>query len=251
LGEVFREADVAHQAGGARDQPRRLDPPTASMARLTSAPAEQGHDDLPARTGSPAISTVRRASRGWPPTSAWTSAASDRSTAAVVVCTWLALGFLVSTAATTAVQVMGTEAGKAAATSIGEAMTFWVDTRSIDPASTAVRTLQSYTVPIAGLILVISVMAQSVKMMRSRRKDPLLNITVGLARYAVATAVGLALLTAALQAVDELSQSLVDQGLADYGVAQARGDGRVRDQVLDPHMGVMCRSSILLQPFLA
>ena len=29
-------------------------------------------------------------------------------------------------------------------------MTFWVDTRSIDPASTAVRTLQSYTVPIAG-----------------------------------------------------------------------------------------------------
>jgi hypothetical protein len=35
------------------------------------------------------------------------------------VCTWLALGCLVSTAATTAVQVMGTEAGKAAATNIG------------------------------------------------------------------------------------------------------------------------------------
>jgi hypothetical protein len=29
-------------------------------------------------------------------------------------------------------------------------MTFWVDTRSIDPASTAVRTLPSYTAPIAG-----------------------------------------------------------------------------------------------------
>jgi hypothetical protein len=97
---------------------------------------------------------------------------------------------------------------------------------------------------------VISVLAQSVKMMLSRRKDPLLTSgRIGALR--VATAVGLALLTAALQAVDELSQSLVDQGLADYGVAQARGDGRVRDQVLDPHMGVTCRSSILLQPFLA
>jgi hypothetical protein len=145
-------------------------------------------------------------------------------------------GCLVTTAANTAVQVMGTEAGKAAATNIGEAMTFWVDTPSIDPASPAVRTLQGYTVPIAGLILVISVLAQSVKMMLSRKKDPLLNIAVGLARYAVATAVGLALLAAALQAVDELSQSLVDRGLADYA---ERMQGLFTAQVQSNPFGVL------------
>jgi hypothetical protein len=99
-----------------------------------------------------------------------------------------------------------------------------------------VRTLQGYTVPIAGLILVISVLAQSVKMMLSRRKDPLLNIAVGLARYAVATAVGLALLTAALQAVDELSQSLVDRGLADYA---ERMQGLFTAQVQSNPFGVL------------
>ena len=107
-------------------------------------------------------------------------------------------------------------AGKAAAEMIGNALTFWVGTETVNPDSPAVQNLQQYTVPMSAVILTGSVMVQGIRMMLSRKKDPLIAVAVDLIRYAVVSAIGLTTLALGVQAADAIAQALVDQGLNDY-----------------------------------
>jgi hypothetical protein len=107
-------------------------------------------------------------------------------------------------------------AGKAAAEMIGNALTFWVGTETVNPDSPAVQHLQRYTVPVSAVILTGSVVVQGVRMMLSRKKDPLVAVAVDLIRYAVVSAVGLTTLALGVRAADAIAQALVDQGLNDY-----------------------------------
>ena len=107
-------------------------------------------------------------------------------------------------------------AGKAAAEMIGNALTFWVGTETVNPDSPAVQNLQRYTVPVSAVILTGSVMVQGIRMMLSRKKDPLIAVAVDLIRYAVVSAIGLTTLALGVRAADALAQALVDQGLNDY-----------------------------------
>ena len=99
---------------------------------------------------------------------------------------------------------------------IGNALTFWVGTETVNPDSPAVQNLQRYTVPISAVILTGSVMVQGIRMMLSRKKDPLIAVAVDLIRYAVVSAIGLTTLALGVRAADAMAQALVDQGLNDY-----------------------------------
>ena len=107
-------------------------------------------------------------------------------------------------------------AGKAAAEMIGNALTFWVGTETVNPDSPAVQNLQRYTVPVSAVILTGSVMVQGIRMMLSRKKDPLIAVAVDLIRYAVVSAIGLTTLALGVRAADAIAQALVDQGINDY-----------------------------------
>jgi type IV secretion system protein TrbL len=105
---------------------------------------------------------------------------------------------------------MAESAGKWAGEMVVHAMTWWVQTPSVDPNSDAVRTAQEWTLPIVGFMLVGSVLWQSARMILSRKKEPLLNIGLGLVRYTVIVALGLVVLSGALRAGDELASAMMD-----------------------------------------
>lgn len=107
-------------------------------------------------------------------------------------------------------------AGAAAANMVAQALTFWVSTPSVNPDSAVIRQLQGYTMPVVALMLVASILVQAIRMTLSRKKDPAINVAVGLLRFAVVNAVGLATVGLALRAGDALAESLVNQGIAGY-----------------------------------
>jgi len=132
------------------------------------------------------------------------------------VCDALDLTCAATQVAASAFDSIVASAGKAAAEMIGNAMTFWVGTETVNPDSPAVQNLQRYTVPVSAVILTGSVMVQGTRMMFSRKKDPLVSAAVDLIRYAVVSAIGLTTLALGVQAADAMAQSLIDQGINDY-----------------------------------
>jgi hypothetical protein len=132
------------------------------------------------------------------------------------VCDALDLTCAATQVAASAFDSIVASAGKAAAEMIGNAMTFWVGTETVNPDSPAVQNLQRYTVPVSAVILTGSVMVQGIRMMFSRKKEPLVSAAVDLIRYAVVSAIGLTTLALGVQAADAMAQSLIDQGINDY-----------------------------------
>ena len=63
-------------------------------------------------------------------------------------------------AATSVFEQIAQAAAQAAVTVIGSAMTWWLQTPSVDPDSTAIQHLQQDLAPIAALILVASILTQ-------------------------------------------------------------------------------------------
>lgn len=108
------------------------------------------------------------------------------------------------------------QAGKAAGEMIVTALTWWVRTPSVDPDSDAVHTVQAYTTPIVVIIMVASILIQGLRMCLSRKKDPAIDVAVGLLRYAIVQAIALTLLSAALKAADALSTWLARQVMTDF-----------------------------------
>jgi type IV secretion system protein TrbL len=82
------------------------------------------------------------------------------------------------------------------------ALTWWLRVDSINPDSGPIRAMQEYTMPVAVVLLVASVLVQAIRMALARKKDPAINVALGLIRFAVVNAVGLALLAAVLRAGD-------------------------------------------------
>jgi type IV secretion system protein TrbL len=109
-------------------------------------------------------------------------------------------------------------AASAAGQIIVESFTWWLHTSSVDPQTPAVVTAQAYTVPLIALVLMGSVLVQAMRMTLSRKRDPALNVAVGLVRYFVVATLGLVVLSGALKAADDFSVWVVDQGMADFAV---------------------------------
>lgn len=133
------------------------------------------------------------------------------------------------------------EAGRAAATMVSEALTFWINEASVNPDTPAIRQLQGYTTPVVAVMLVGSILVQGIRMTLSRKKDPALNVALGLLRFAVVNAIGLTTVGLALQAGDALAESLISRGIADYA---ERMSGLFGGEVLTDPFGVLLLAGI-------
>ena len=86
----------------------------------------------------------------------------------------------------------------------------------MDPLDPAVGHAQTLLQPLSLTILVGSILAQAIRMMISRKGDPLVQVLLGLVRYAVTTGLGLTILHAALNAGDALATGILDDAPAKF-----------------------------------
>jgi hypothetical protein len=84
------------------------------------------------------------------------------------------------------------------------------------PAGSGGRHAQTLLQPLSLTILVGSILAQAIRMMISRKGDPLVQVLLGLVRYAVTTGLGLTILHAALKAGDALATGILDDAPAKF-----------------------------------
>jgi hypothetical protein len=96
------------------------------------------------------------------------------------------------------------------------ATTWWITTPSVDPLAPAVGHAQSVLQPLSLAILVGSILAQAIRMMISRKGDPLVQVLLGLVRYAVTAGLGLIVLHAALGAGDALATGILNEAPAKF-----------------------------------
>lgn len=101
-------------------------------------------------------------------------------------------------------------AGQFAGEMIARALTWWVQTPSVNPDSDVVRTAQSYTTPVVLLVLMASVLSQCIRIVVQRKLTPALDMGVGIVRYVIVTTMGVMLLGAAVMAGDALSQWMLE-----------------------------------------
>lgn len=112
-------------------------------------------------------------------------------------------------------QIAESAAG-AAGQMIVDSLTWWVRTPSVNPQNPAVATAQAYTLPLIALVLMGSVLVQAIRMTLSRKRDPALNVGVGLVRYFVTATVGVVVLAGAVKAADDFSAWVVGQTMVDF-----------------------------------
>ncbi|WP_433295979.1 hypothetical protein ACQPZQ_14805 [Pseudonocardia sp. CA-142604] len=107
-------------------------------------------------------------------------------------------------------QSMIAEVARGAAELVVTTATWWVETDSVDPRDPAVVAAQGATRDLILIILVASVLVQSIRLILSRKGEPLIMVATGLIRYAVVSALGLVILQSALRAGDALASQLLD-----------------------------------------
>jgi type IV secretion system protein TrbL len=95
---------------------------------------------------------------------------------------------------------------------------WWAGADSVDPRDSAVLAAQHATGPVSTAILVGGVLVQSIRMIVSRKAEPLLAVAGSLLRFAVVSALGLTLLQLALQAGDVLARQLLGNAANDFAV---------------------------------
>ena len=122
----------------------------------------------------------------------------------------------ISTVAKGAFQEIAESAAGAAGQMIVDSLTWWVRTPSVDPQNPVVAAAQAYTLPLIALVLMGSVLVQAIRMTVSRKRDPALNVGVGLVRYFVVATVGLVALAGAAKAADDFSAWVVGQTMVDF-----------------------------------
>jgi type IV secretion system protein TrbL len=122
----------------------------------------------------------------------------------------------VASVAKGAFEQIAESAAGAAGQMIVDSLTWWVRTPSVDPQNPAVATAQAYTLPLIALVLMGSVLVQALRMTISRKRDPALNVGVGLVRYFVTATVGLVVLAGAVKAADDFAAWVVGQTMVDF-----------------------------------
>jgi hypothetical protein len=109
---------------------------------------------------------------------------------------------------------MVTKIAQGAADLIVATSTWGASTDSVDPTDSAVITAQGATRPVVAIILTASILVQAIRMILSRKAEPLVMVATGLIRFVAVSALGLTTLQMGLRAGDSLSQELLD-GAAD------------------------------------
>ncbi|MER7433669.1 conjugal transfer protein TrbL family protein [Pseudonocardia alni] len=108
---------------------------------------------------------------------------------------------------------------------------WWAETDSVDPRDSAVIAAQGATRELVLVILVGSVLVQAIRLILSRKGEPLIMVATGLIRYAVVSALGLVVLQMALRAGDALATELLDGAAGNFALlmedllVNGEGDG--------------------------
>lgn len=108
-------------------------------------------------------------------------------------------------------------AGEWAGSMLVRAMTWWVQTPSVNPDNPAVAQAQQWVLPLALFMLVGSVLWQAGRLILARDTHALANIGSGLVRYAVVTALAVTVMAGALKAGDALAQAMMDDTAQRFG----------------------------------
>lgn len=143
------------------------------------------------------------------------------------------IGGVTDVASGSAFQSIADSTGQAAGDFLVSSLTWWVSTPSVDPTDSTIATLQARTIPLVVIIMMVSVLVQAIRMILTRKKDPLVTVGVGLLRYFLVNALGITLIAGALQASDALSSWLVAQSMNDFAT----------------HMQGLLSSAVLSNPF--
>ena len=96
--------------------------------------------------------------------------------------------------------------------------TWWATTDSVDPRDSAVIAAQGATRWVVGAVLVGAVLVQAIRLILSRKAEPLIMVATGLFRFAVVSALGLTTLHLALQAGDALAVQLLSDAANNFAL---------------------------------
>lgn len=113
---------------------------------------------------------------------------------------------------------MVNSAAQGAADLVVNATTWWIRTDSVDPTDSAVIAAQGTTGALTAVILVASVLVQAIRLILSRKAEPLIMVATGLVRFALVSAVGLTLLQSALKAGDAIASGLLDDAANNFAL---------------------------------
>jgi hypothetical protein len=147
-------------------------------------------------------------------------------------CSILDVGCQARQAAASAFDQVVTDMAQSAAEVVVASAAWWTTTDSIDPLDPAVAAAQGATRELIGLILVGSVLVQSIRLILSRKGEPLIMVVTGLLRYAVVSALGLVTLRLALRAADALATQLLDDAATKFALL-------MRDILIDGRGGFL------------
>lgn len=137
-------------------------------------------------------------------------------------------------------------AARAAAGLVGDAANWWTvpSTSLLQPS---VLGAQDALRPLLLLVLTASVLVQAVRIILSRRGEPLIAVAGGLLRFAVAAALGITVLQSALWAGDSLAANLVGMGA---GPGVGTDVGTTTDFGATMRESLTARRDGLAEPFL-
>uniref|UniRef100_UPI001BDC105D hypothetical protein n=1 Tax=Pseudonocardia lacus TaxID=2835865 RepID=UPI001BDC105D len=136
-----------------------------------------------------------------------------------VECGTFDLGCQAGTAVESAFNSIVTKIAHGAADLVVTTSTWWVQTDSVDPRDSAVLAAKDATGFLVVAILVASVLAQAVRLMLTRKAEPLITVVTGLVRFAVVSALGLTVLQAGLRAGDAFAVDLLDGAANNFAFA--------------------------------
>ena len=131
-------------------------------------------------------------------------------------CGALDLGCQAGQAIGSAFEGIAADVARGAAELVVSWAAWWAETDSVDPRDNAVLAAQRATRPVIVVVLVGAILVQAIRLMLSRKGEPLVLVATGLIRYAVVSALGLTTLHIALQAGDALAADLLDGAVGNF-----------------------------------
>lgn len=105
-----------------------------------------------------------------------------------------------------------------AADLIVQTSTWWATRDSVDPTDPVVVTAQGATRQIVLAVLVGSVFVQAIRLVVSRKAEPLVMVATGLVRFVIVSALGLTLLHFGLVAGDAFSRDVLDDATGRFAI---------------------------------
>ena len=135
-------------------------------------------------------------------------------------------------------------AARAAAGMVGNAADWWT-VPSTSLLEGGVLSAQNALRPLLLLVLIASVLIQSIRLVVSRKGEPAIAVAGGLLRFVLAAALGVTVLQSALWAGDALATTLVGNSANDFGAVMRDALTTRRDGLAEPFLLLLLSGVVL------